>query len=181
MIGKLLLKIVFKASLPLLAVAGVLTYGLYLKGGDPLSMWSSIANRTVGAIRESGANTIQSVQALAPVGSSSSSQSSTTVYTWVDSKGTTHFGSTPPPGVAAKSMVLKSSPQSSSTAATQASTTHSPTAPASTSLKASPTQAAALPNTHERLPGMAGVKLPVNIQPEDLGLTREDLLNMIGQ
>ena len=166
MLGKLVLKIVFKASLPLVAVAGVLSYGLYLKGGDPMSMWSTVANRTIGSIRESGANTVQSVQALAP--NTQGSSSSTLVYTWVDASGTTHYGSNPPIGVAAKSMSINTQ------------------SPSPTPAAAAPTTAAAaLPENvaeqTENLPGMAGVKLPVNIQPEDLGFTREELLKMIGQ
>jgi len=42
---KLVLKLLFKACLPLVAVAGILSYGLYLKGGDPMKMWSSVASR----------------------------------------------------------------------------------------------------------------------------------------
>ena len=181
MLVKLLLKIVFKASLPIVAVAGVLSYGLYLKGGDPMSMWSTIASRTVGSIRDSGANTVQSVKALAPAGSSS--KTSTTVYTWVDASGTTHFGSTPPIGVAAKSMKISTSssaavlPAQPSTMATTIAPTKAPTTSAALPRQESLDQA----EQTENLPGMAGVKLPVNIQPEDLGLTRDKLLKMIGQ
>jgi len=167
MLVKLLLKIVFKASLPLVAVAGIVSYGLYLKGGDPMSMWSTIASRTMGSIRNSGADTVQSVQALAS--SNSSSKKSTTVFTWVDASGTTHFGSTPPVGVVAQSkQIYTHSPVASSAASTQ---------PASAS--ALPQQES--PEHAENLPGVAGVNLPINIKAEDLGLTQEELLEMINQ
>ena len=128
-----------------------------------MSMWSTIASRTMGSIRDSGTDTVQSVQALAS--SNNSSKKSTTVYTWVDASGTTHFGSTPPVGVVAQSKQIY---------------TNSPVA------SAPPTSASALPQQEspehaENLPGVAGVNLPINIKAEDLGLTQEELLEMINQ
>lgn len=182
MIGKLLLKLVVKASLPLIALAGIFSYGLYLKGGDPLSMWSNVASRAVGSIRENGANTVQSMQALKSEAlSGSSSTSVTTAYTWVDSTGTTHFGSSPPAGVAAKVIHIRpNSPMTSPTGLTPTADT-APKADTPPKSAAVPKQAVQNTEQTQKLPGMAGVKLPVNIQPQDLGLTREQLLDMLGQ
>ncbi len=165
MLVKLVLKLLLKATVPLIAVAGVLSYGLYLKGGDPMAMWSKVGSKMMGSMRESGTRTAQSVQSLSPVGQASSTKK--TVYSWVDASGTTHYGSNPPPGVTARALTIRSS-----------SSTVAPPPVPQPSAHSIPTGGSAS-GLDENLPGMAGVKLPIDIQPEDLGLTREELLNML--
>ena len=171
MLVKMILKLLFKATLPLVAIAGVLSYGLYLKGGDPMKMWSTVGNRLAGSIRESGANTIQSVQSLNPVGQGS--QTNTTVYTWVDENGTTHFGSNPPPGVAARSMTIRTN--RGEVAPNHSAQQNSSSSSTGQSVQTSSTNS----ENNENLPGAAGMKLPINITPEDLGLDREQLLELV--
>jgi hypothetical protein len=171
---KLVLKILFKASLPLVAVAGVLSYGLYLKGGDPISMWSTIASRAVGSVRESSVRTADSVKALAPMSTGASNHAA--VFSWVDQNGVKHYGSAPPAGVEAKPMSIRTSAGPSSSTAYRSTATSS-NEPSS---KRSNTAAASLQTVDgEPLPGMAGVKLPMNIKPEDLGLDREEILKLL--
>lgn len=170
MLVKLVFKILFKASLPLVAVAGVLSYGLYLKGGDPISMWSTIASRAVGSVRESSVRTADSVKALAPMSTGSSNHAA--VFSWVDQNGVKHYGSTPPAGVDATPMSIRTTKRSGTPGAYPST--------ASTASAAQPTAAASQPVADsEPLPGMAGVKLPMNIKPEDLGLDREEILKLL--
>lgn len=173
---KLVLKLLFKACLPLVAVAGILSYGLYLKGGDPMKMWSSVASRITGSIGQSTANTAQSFQNLSPIGEGS--QNSTTVYSWVDANGTTHFGSQPPPGIQAKTLNINSSRN-------VVAPTYAPARTPNRSISASASTPRTVQTTStdsgsdENLPGMAGMKLPIDIKPEDLGLSQEELLNLL--
>ncbi len=45
MLWRLIAKLMFKACVPLILIAGVLTYGFYLRGGDPGALWKGIAGR----------------------------------------------------------------------------------------------------------------------------------------
>jgi len=65
---KMILKLLFKAMVPLICVAGFLSYGLYMKGGDPMAMWSKIGGGMLGSLRDTGTKTAESVQSLSPVG-----------------------------------------------------------------------------------------------------------------
>lgn len=187
MLVKIILKLLLKAIFPIVMVAGIASYGLYLKGGDPMKMWSTVGNRIAGSIRESGANTAQSIRSLSPVGEGS--QSNTTVYSWVDGSGTTHFGSYPPPGVTARTMSINSNvnvvaptvapePISSSRLTSGSSSRSSSHSSSRSNGRTVQTRSDASDFT-ENLPGIAGMQLPVNIDPEDLGMNREELLNLL--
>lgn len=109
-VGKLLLK----ATVPLLLVLGVLSYGHYLRGGDPGALWKGVADsgasRFVGALngtldgakRGAGAavSSMRSDSAEGEAGEKSE------VFTWQDADGVTHFSQTAPVGVSARAVTV---------------------------------------------------------------------------
>ena len=98
MLTKMIFKLLFKAMLPIVAMVGIISYGMYMKGGDPAGMLKKV----VGNLFQSAKSSVQNVgDSVASVGSGTSSSSNkTTVYQWVDEHGVTQFGSRPPEGVA---------------------------------------------------------------------------------
>ena len=44
MLFKMIGKLLFKATIPLLIVAGLFSYGMYSRGGDPLAMWKGFGS-----------------------------------------------------------------------------------------------------------------------------------------
>jgi len=44
MLWRIVGKLLFKATVPLLLVLGVLSYGHYLRGGDPGALWKGVAD-----------------------------------------------------------------------------------------------------------------------------------------
>ena len=94
----MIFKLLFKAMLPIVAMVGIISYGMYMKGGDPAGMFRLVLGNTIQTAKSSVQN---AGDALPTVGSSTSSNHKTTVYQWVDEYGVTQFGSRPPPGVAA--------------------------------------------------------------------------------
>jgi len=166
MLLKMCLKLLLKAMVPLIAVAGMMTYGLYLKGGDPMKMWSKIGNGMLGSMRQSGQRTAESVQALNPVGDG---PRRTQVFSWVDAHGTTHYGSNPPAGVTARSMSIN-------TTSNVVAPPPKPAQPVQTSMGAGSSNDSGFDGA---LPGVAGQDFPINIKPEDLGMTQEELFKML--
>lgn len=102
MVGKLL----FKAALPLVAVAGVLTYGVYMRGGDPGALWKgalagtvSQASTLVSGLKNDATRAAGALSMPGDVSSGAQSSSGgelTTVFTWQDAQGVTHYSSTEP-------------------------------------------------------------------------------------
>lgn len=116
MLWRLVARLLFKACLPLVAIAGVLTYGVYLRGGDPGALWSSVAERSLGqfdrlfaGVQEDTSRAAGAIarSATSMVGSgegggarSGARSGLTEVFTWKDVNGITHYSNSPPEGVA---------------------------------------------------------------------------------
>jgi len=152
MLGKLILKILLKATIPLVMVVGVMSYGMYSRGGDPAALFSKLLGNSIQSAKSSVQGAGDAIQAVKP-GSSSGSSNKTTVYKWVDANGVTQFGSRPPDGVAATSMTLKNN--------TNVMQAQKPL-PDMTAEKQ--TQPGMGPDG-EALPGVAGMNLPVAVDP----------------
>lgn len=118
MLWRLIAKLTFKACVPLILLAGVLTYGVYLRGGDPGALWKGIAGRAsdqaVSLFSNMGDDASRAASALgrgaaAATGTGSRSGAGTQngltrVYTWKDASGVTHYSSAEPEGVRATSV-----------------------------------------------------------------------------
>lgn len=102
MIGKLLLK----ATVPLIIVAGLFSYGLYSKGGDPMAMWKGFGAGVMeqfaslfSNVKDDASNAAQAVAKVATgesdLGKSASSKR-TKVFTWKDANGVTHYSTVAP-------------------------------------------------------------------------------------
>jgi len=204
---KMIFKLMFKATLPLVIIVGFLSYGLYTRGGDPLAVLSKVASSAMGSARTAGSNTAESVQSLATFTNvkDEKPRPGTVIYQWTDANGVAQFSSHPPQGVGATAMNIRTA------------TNHRPVAPAQEpqdqqmqqpqqqqwqqqgqqqQWQQPPQQQQA--STHnrrnqrvdrldpksiglegDRLPGMAGMQLPANIDLEDLGLKPEDVLKLL--
>ena len=114
MLWRIVGKLVFKVTISLALVFGVLSYGHYLRGGDPGALWKNIAGNgasrfvgvlngsLAGAKREAGA----AVAALRPEAESAETARKTEVFTWQDADGVTHFSQVAPPGVASRTVTV---------------------------------------------------------------------------
>jgi len=109
MLWRLVARILFKASVPLLAIAGVLTYGVYLRGGDPAALWGSVAERGLAqfdklfaGVQDDASRAADAIgRSAAGLSSSPDSAGRTTVFTWQDADGLTHYSTERPDGVMA--------------------------------------------------------------------------------
>ncbi len=100
---RLVFKVLFKACLPLVAMVGFLSYGLYMKGGDPAGLASKVFGNMLSDMKSTASDATQSAKSLTPAMPGAASASHTQVYKWVDENGVTHFGSNAPDnGVASK-------------------------------------------------------------------------------
>lgn len=109
MLLKIITKLLFKASLPLIMVAGALSYGLYIRGGDPSALLGSIGAGIGNQISTSVASAGQNAQsmlsragenartAIAQTGKTDTTQQpgsdQVQIYTWKDADGVTHYSS----------------------------------------------------------------------------------------
>jgi len=95
-------------------VLGVLSYGHYLRGGDPGALWKNVASSGTSRIMGVLNGTIdgakrQAEDAVASVSRNSDDSSSagtTEVFTWQDENGVTHFSQVAPAGVSANSVTV---------------------------------------------------------------------------
>ncbi len=109
MLWRLVARILFKACVPLVAIAGVLTYGVYLRGGDPAALWGSVAERGLAQFDKVFAGVQgDASRAADAIGRSAASMARTpdpagrtTVFTWQDADGLTHYSTERPEGVMA--------------------------------------------------------------------------------
>ncbi len=105
MIWQITGKLLLKALLPLLLLIGVLNYGVYLRGGDPLALWKGVGQNMLASIQSTASNTASSLGGvknnLQKIGLPSSA-SETQVFTWKDQNGTTHYSSSRPEGINAQ-------------------------------------------------------------------------------
>lgn len=153
MLWRLVARLLFKACVPLVAIAGVLTYGVYLRGGDPSAMWSSVVERGLGQFDKLFANvqddTSRAVGAITrgvnSVAAEHQAGALTQVFTWKDDDGVTHYSTSLPDGVVAGTVMVD--PNVNVLAPVRA--------PVSLSTGDSPGEAST-EDSAERLPGVAG-------------------------
>jgi len=111
MLLRLVGKLLFKATVPLVALAGVLSYGSYLRGGDPAALWKGAVDSSLAqvqnvfaglksdAIQAAGAvsSTTQGLRAgLAGSDQGGAKEDLTTVFTWQDARGVKHYSTVKP-------------------------------------------------------------------------------------
>ena len=154
MLTKLVLKMLLKITIPIVCLVGVMSYGMYMRGGDPGALFAKLVGNSIQSAKSSVQGAGNSLKSASPVKSSNK----TTVYQWVDANGVTQFGSTPPEGVAAKSKTYNNN---SNLMDAQPS---APTAQAQRDGQGKGEEPGFGPDG-ERLPGMAGMNLPVNVDP----------------
>ena len=161
MILRLLLKIGFKACLPLAATLGIIFYMSYMNGGDPVnSARKVLAQSGSGAAGQPGAlarmkgsvagtfDAIFGDSGPTVAAALSKQQDSPEVYRWEDAAGSTHYGTHPPVDAQnIRPVALRSNPQSAEAG------------PSSTN--------------RDVVPGMPGVVLPGGVQlPEGVDYRR---------
>lgn len=142
---KLVLKVLFKASIPLMMVVGVTSYSMYLRGGDPMALVGKVGggagqqlSALVDSVKSSTKSTLSAAQATVTA-EESSSGGPDTLYRWTDADGSPYYSNIKPPGVEAT--VVKVDPNQNVMQATP-----KPSEP-------EPEPAAAT----EALPGVAGI------------------------
>lgn len=113
MLWRLVAKLMLKAMVPLIAVAGLFSYGVYMRGGDPSIMWKNIASGS--ADRVAGIFSGVQIDANRAVGALSSKASgggtagkleSTQVFTWQDADGVTHYSTSAPSSGIAQTLIV---------------------------------------------------------------------------
>ena len=114
MLFKILAKLLFKASIPLILIAGLLTYGLHLQGGDPAALWKSAgsgfmaqAGKLIAGVKKDASQAADKMGNAASgglQGLDSSTGGMTQVFTWKDSEGITHYSTEAPEGVQTRKM-----------------------------------------------------------------------------
>ncbi|MFK8078566.1 MAG: DUF4124 domain-containing protein, partial [Granulosicoccus sp.] len=112
-------KLLLKATIPLLLIAGMFTYGVYMKGGDPSAMWKNAGSGVVAqfgslfsGLKEDAGRAAATVSraaegglgAVVPGAFAPGTSSSRKVMTWKDDNGVTHFGTVAPVGVQSTSV-----------------------------------------------------------------------------
>lgn len=152
MLTKMVLKMTLKLTVSIAMMVGVLSYGMYLRGGDPGAMFKGMIGNTVQSAKSSVRGAGNSLKMASPV------KSKTTVYQWVDANGVTQFGSTPPAGVAAESKTYKNNVNLMNAQKP----VENPQVQADGEMKPG------FGPDGERLPGVAGMNLPVNVDPATL-------------
>ena len=130
-------------------IAGVMSYGMYMRGGDPAGVFKKLVGNSVQSVQSSIHGAADSLASLSPMALPSSK---TTVYKWVDENGDTQFGSTPPEGIQATAKTY------SNKANLMGGT------PVQKESVASAPSARAGPDG-QPLPGVAGLNLPVAVDP----------------
>ena len=114
MLWRLLGKLLFRTMASLVLVLGVLSYGHYLRGGDPGSLWKNVAGdgaqRIVGVLNGSldglkrGAG--DTFAAMRSGAGSEETAGKAVIFTWQDVDGVTHFSQTAPTGVVSRTVTI---------------------------------------------------------------------------
>jgi len=136
MLTKIVLKLMLKVAVPVVCVVGIMSYGMYMRGGDPAALFTKLIGSSVQSVKSSVKGAGDSLKSASPIKPSNK----TTVYKWVDEYGVTQFGSAPPEGVSAQAKTYDNNANDDQM------------------------QSGFGPDG-ERLPGMAGVDLPVAVDP----------------
>lgn len=123
MLLKTITKLLFKATLPLIAISGVLTYAAYLQGVDTGAIWKKVGSglgaqfsESIASARQGAGSALSRVSdrsttlgsALSLSSSQRPGQGAGQLFKWVDSNGVTHYGSEPPAGIDAQRMQINS-------------------------------------------------------------------------
>lgn len=101
---RLVLKLLLKCMIPLALLVGTLSYGVYLRGGDPFSIVRSVGGGLIGnlggqvaALGDSASDGVARAGAvLGGDDSASGATPSDRVFTWKDADGVTHFATEAP-------------------------------------------------------------------------------------
>lgn len=149
MLTKLVFKILFKALVPIVCLVGIMSYGLYMQGGDPAALFGKIAGGAFNNMKSSVKDAGQSVQNAGKV---ATGNNKTTVYKWVDENGVTQFGSAPPEHGSSETLTLKDNYKGVAPATAKTQT-------------AQPAQHNGLGPDGKPLPGVAGMNLPTSVDP----------------
>ncbi|MEE9319258.1 MAG: DUF4124 domain-containing protein [Granulosicoccus sp.] len=168
MLWRLILRLTFKLSLPLVAILGVLSYGHYMRGGDPGALWRTVAGgagdrlaSVWGSTRDSADNVSRAVGQIG----NGPDAATTDVWTWKDENGVTHFGSQAPANTHATSITIDN--RTNVLAPIQ--DTHESTPDArGIQTPINPGQSAGIPATTTQLPGMAGFALSSGVDASKL-------------
>jgi hypothetical protein len=109
MLFKMIGKLLFKATIPLLIVAGLFSYGMYSRGGDPLAMWKGFGSGVMDQlasmfsnVKDDATNAADAVAKVTNVGSGDAAVAETggynrtQVFTWKDADGVTHYSTIAP-------------------------------------------------------------------------------------
>lgn len=172
MLVRLVGKLLFKASIPLMLVVGVMTWGVYLKGGDPAKLWEHVAG---GAFDKAGGMLLRAKSDAAGIAGNlaqnvrnspfaGSHADQTQVFKWVDADGVTHLSSVEPQGIDARRISVD--PNTNVLAPVLA--------------ESGPSQAVNEPESQnvEPLPGVAGQLLPSGAAREE-GLDATQLIRLL--
>ncbi|MFT6640528.1 MAG: hypothetical protein ACJAUZ_001525 [Flavobacteriaceae bacterium] len=119
MVFKLIGKLLFKATIPFVIIAGLISYGVYSKGGDPLAMWKGIGSGVTdqfaamfSKVKDDASNAVEVVADVASVGSVDSTSAkiegskSTQLFTWKDANGVTYYSTIAPIDADSKKMLV---------------------------------------------------------------------------
>jgi len=116
MLRRLVVKKLFRAILSCVALAGMMSYGIHLRGGDPSGLWASVADQggvqlrsLVAGVRNDAAAAVDTLTRRIDAGGMADeagkhADRSTRVFSWRDAEGVTHFSSEQPAGIDAESM-----------------------------------------------------------------------------
>jgi len=102
---KMVLKLLFKATLPLLVVIGITSYVLHVRGGDPLALLNRIgggAGDRLSAVLESikeGAGATLAATRSTLTSTASGASVTNTLYRWEDADGSPHYSNVEPTGI----------------------------------------------------------------------------------
>lgn len=164
MLWRLILRLTFKMSLPLVAILGVLSYGHYLRGGDPGGLWRGVASGAGdrlaslwGSTRDGAGNVSRAAGQLG----NGADAVTTEVWTWKDENGITHFGSQAPENTHATSITV----DNRTNVLSPVQDTHKPK-PNDSGFQTpiNPGQSAVAPAAATSLPGMGGIALSSGVE-----------------
>ena len=111
MLWRLVAKLMFKAMLPLIAVAGVFSYGIYMRGGDPSLIWKKLGSGSVeraaamfSGVQNDASRAVGALSSAAAGESEAGKREHTEVFTWQDADGVTHYSTSAPASITARTL-----------------------------------------------------------------------------
>lgn len=119
MVFKLIGKLLLKATIPFVIIAGLLSYGMHSRGGDPVAMWQGFGGGVIKQIavlfsdaKDDASQAVDAVANVTKVGTGAlqatqnGSSKLTQVYTWKDAEGVTHYSTVAPIDTDSKTMSI---------------------------------------------------------------------------